>query len=228
MAILKIQDTKEFDQQVWQYETGFTNEQYQKAIDNFAEVAQRIYDAIGQCEEIDVDTTDLYQLGDLINMLSNIKVESEHQAECKTCTIGDFEEYDLSGLTDEEKDRLVNEVAHYMSNNDCVSECYWLTVEEVSEAHSLKKWYSPSEHDKDIVEYVSKHTCIDQREIDLAYDYMEKWRCPLDHASQRVYDAVASAIDDWLEDNCIATDENHWVDAEEIFNQVEKWELKNE
>lgn len=151
MAILKIQNTNEFDQQVWQYETEFTNEQYQKAIDNFAEVAQRIYDAIDQCEEIDVDTTDLYQLGDLINMLSNIKVETAPQSDtdaeyvghCWDCTREDFESeeyanYDLSGKSDEEVRQMIDEVADMMQN-DYVSSMYWQCVNDVAEAHGLTK-----------------------------------------------------------------------------------------
>ena len=88
MAELIINNKKEFDLQVWQYETGFTTAQYQNSIDNFADVASRIYDIIDQHDDIPVDPADLYQLGDLINMLQCIKVNADHQAESWTCTRG--------------------------------------------------------------------------------------------------------------------------------------------
>ena len=142
MATLQIGNRKEFDQQVWQYETNFTTEQYQSCIKNFSDVLSRIYDMLDQNEDIDVDQADLYQLGDLINLLDNIKVDTEHTGIAWSTSRSDFDEiqgYVLDGIDEDEINEMIDEVDEYMGNDDDVADSFWMHLNAVADEHNLQK-----------------------------------------------------------------------------------------
>lgn len=69
---------KQFDQQVWQTETGFTNKQYNEWLQNAKEVLIKSRQIID--DDIDSGNLEYFDtniLGDLINMLDVTKVEKE-------------------------------------------------------------------------------------------------------------------------------------------------------
>ena len=58
----------EFDQKVWQTDTEFTQKEYKEWFENAVEVLQDIYD--------DYDgEADVYILGDIINLLTNVEIK---------------------------------------------------------------------------------------------------------------------------------------------------------
>lgn len=68
---------KEFDHAVWQTETGFDTKQYNEWKTEAVMALERIYEA---CEENDdvVASDDYYILGDVINLLRTIRIETNN------------------------------------------------------------------------------------------------------------------------------------------------------
>lgn len=223
MATLKINDKKEFDKQVWQNETGFDNKKYNEWIKAAVKDLQDIYNCIDCGEEHHIDTSAMYRLGDVINLLSAIKVESEHEAETWTVTKGDFEDYDISRMTEEEVNAMIDDAANTIANNDGMADYFHQHIHEVAENHGLNELYDAGKHDTKIAEYVSKYSGVDAHDACKAFDRIDRMRCPLNHANEEVFNLVSNAIDDWLEYNNIATDESHCVDVESIFWMVQEW-----
>lgn len=71
VASLSIQP-HQFDQAVWQTETGFTAEKYNAWLKDAVGSLENIYQQIESSDNI--DCADLYILGDIINMLSVTKI----------------------------------------------------------------------------------------------------------------------------------------------------------
>lgn len=142
MAQLIINNKKEFDQQVWQTETGFDTKQYNEWMHNasntLAQLRTMIEDDIdnGCCA---ISPVDLYIMGDVINLLSSISVDADHRAESWTCTRGDFDGYVLDGIDEDEINEMIDQVGEDMGNNSGVAESYWQHVEYVTEEHGLQK-----------------------------------------------------------------------------------------
>lgn len=63
---------QQFDKAVWQTETGFTSAKYNAWLKNATDSLQNIYQQLEESDEVDI--TDLYILGDIINMLSITKI----------------------------------------------------------------------------------------------------------------------------------------------------------
>ena len=78
-AILLIRNSKEFEDDIWQYGVScapnFNNNQWKSVIESFAESLQNIYHCIDNGEE--VDDSNLYVLGDVINLFQSIDVIRE-------------------------------------------------------------------------------------------------------------------------------------------------------
>ncbi len=67
-----IIDAKAFDKAVWNTETDFTQKSYNSWLSGASDALQRIYDELDDCETI--DSSDLYILGDIINMLGTTQI----------------------------------------------------------------------------------------------------------------------------------------------------------
>lgn len=79
------------------------------------------------------------------------------------------------------------------------------------------------EHLKNAIEYVKEHIHgrVKDYEFERAYDIMDECRCPLDHASDTIVDAIRDLMDDYTLDEDLP--EDWWyehTDIEDIF-----WEL---
>ena len=78
-AYLSIRNSRKFESDIWQYGVGdapnFNEGQWKSVINNFAETLQSIYNDISDGKE--VDESDLYVLGDVVNMLFSIDVIKE-------------------------------------------------------------------------------------------------------------------------------------------------------
>lgn len=150
MATLQIGNRKEFDQQVWQTETDFNNAKYTEWLRNAAETLQRIKNVIeGDAYPTDITPTDANILGDVINMLESIEVDSDYRADSWTCTAGDFGNYDTSHIDEEEMETMINEVAKGMQNDGNVSDTYWDIIEYIAEQHGCKEQPDPFGPDDD-------------------------------------------------------------------------------
>ena len=68
MSTLTI-NPKHFDEVVWQTETSFTQEEYQTWLNGAIDTLQEIYDTYE-------GDGDVYVLGDIINMLGDIKIKA--------------------------------------------------------------------------------------------------------------------------------------------------------
>ena len=67
-------NAKKFDKQVWQHETEFNKEKYNKCLKVTIDNLQLIYNTYN----VDgVDCGDVYLLGDIINILSTIRIKLE-------------------------------------------------------------------------------------------------------------------------------------------------------
>ena len=80
-AVLKINDTNAFENDIWQIDTDdFTADQWKIAINNFADNLQALYDWIDEQDEIvGGEDFDHYVLGDTINMLRSIGIELQER-----------------------------------------------------------------------------------------------------------------------------------------------------
>lgn len=77
-AVLLIKNRDGFEDDIWQISgDNFELNEWETAINNFADNAQSIYDWIDNLETTVGSEFDLYVLGDLINMLRSIDVEIE-------------------------------------------------------------------------------------------------------------------------------------------------------
>ena len=73
-ATLVINDNVGLEKDVWQEgDNSFTAEQWQEAINNFADTMQKIYYAADY--QLDIEDGDLYILGDAINLLRSIDIK---------------------------------------------------------------------------------------------------------------------------------------------------------
>lgn len=121
---------KEFDQAVFQTNTELNQEQYNTWLhDTATKAMQRIYEKIdGQ-----VIPHDQYLLGDVINLLSTIRITTEPQASPWVVTPDDIAtRYDISHLSDEEVRTLVDSCSRAMSN-DGMADYYWEGIRYVCE-----------------------------------------------------------------------------------------------
>ena len=67
-------NAKKFDKQVWQHETEFNQEKYNKCLNGTSDNFQFIYDTYN----VDgVDCGDVYLIGDISNILSTIRIKLE-------------------------------------------------------------------------------------------------------------------------------------------------------
>jgi len=73
---LIINDSEKLSNDIWQCDYDFTEDQWQDAVENFAENLQDIYDWLTCNEDFDMDDK-LYILGDVINMLNSIDVKKK-------------------------------------------------------------------------------------------------------------------------------------------------------
>lgn len=66
---------------------------------------------------------------------------TENEKETVVASIEDFEMrgYEISELSEEDKEQLLESVHDSMNNNDCVMDCFWLTIDHVAEEFGLKK-----------------------------------------------------------------------------------------
>lgn len=66
---------------------------------------------------------------------------TEDTKETVVASIEDFEVrgYEISELSDEDKEHLLESVHDAMNNNDCVMDCFWLTIDCVAEEFGLEK-----------------------------------------------------------------------------------------
>ena len=71
-GILTI-DLKHFDEAVWQNNTDFNQQSYNSWLQTASTSLQRIYNLLEDND--DVNTSDLYILGDVINILDNIEIK---------------------------------------------------------------------------------------------------------------------------------------------------------
>lgn len=137
MAKLYIENRNEFDQQVWQTETEFTNKDYNDWKNRASEALQRVYDCI-DCDD-PIDTADLYVLGDIINMLSAITIESEARpALVASLNDFDFRGYPTEDLDREEQDMLLTSMYGGVNNNDCIMDCYYQHIELIAEERGIE------------------------------------------------------------------------------------------
>lgn len=75
-AMLIINNSEKFANNIWQYNADFTETQWKESIDNFADNLQDIYNWLTCNEDFDMDDK-LYILGDVINMLNCIDVKKQ-------------------------------------------------------------------------------------------------------------------------------------------------------
>lgn len=82
-ATLVIKNNREFADDIWQYKAEFTEKQWKETVTGFAEALQNAYDFLDQ-ELFDEEGNDitypadmLYQIGDVINMLTSIGIRLE-------------------------------------------------------------------------------------------------------------------------------------------------------
>ena len=85
-ATLVVNNNKGFVEDIWQCESEFTRNQWKEVIDGFADILSRIYDILEDediaeraFEQYDFTDSELYELGDTINMLKNIDVAIKHK-----------------------------------------------------------------------------------------------------------------------------------------------------
>ena len=66
---------------------------------------------------------------------------TEDEKETVVASIEDFEirGYEIGELSDEDKEQLLESVHDAMNNNDCVMDCFWLTIDCVAEEFGLEK-----------------------------------------------------------------------------------------
>lgn len=66
---------------------------------------------------------------------------TEYTKETVVASIADFaiRGYEIRGLSDEDKEQLLESVYDSMNNNDCVMDCFWLTIDCVAEEFGLEK-----------------------------------------------------------------------------------------
>lgn len=64
---------KRFDEAVWQSNTDFNQQSYNSWLQTASTSLQRIYNMLEDND--DVNTSDLYILGDVINILDNIEIK---------------------------------------------------------------------------------------------------------------------------------------------------------
>lgn len=77
-ATLIINNPEGFADDIWQYKNDWVESTWQIAIECLADNAQEIYDFLCETEEFGAGCTELYMLGDLINMLRSIEVKKEN------------------------------------------------------------------------------------------------------------------------------------------------------
>ena len=76
-----ITNNAKFSDDIWQYDAEFTTEQWKETIDGFVDIiseAKELLEEIQEeecMEDYDFGDDKLYQLGDIINMLSSIDVK---------------------------------------------------------------------------------------------------------------------------------------------------------
>lgn len=217
MATLIIKDKKEFDQQVWQLDAEWdTNEQYNDWMKRASDALQRIYNAIEDVEEIDSD--DFYTMGDVINMLNNVNVDAEPQAEAWVVSMGDFEDkYDCDVLDYEQK-RVLCERASHIMQNDGMAEYYWLAIEAAAEEAGLKE-RTPIAHyafvDKETGERFSGTFKLDEEHEDGAFDDGRKIWSHCFSSAQCYYEIMLVEGDDVPSAYRVIDGENHDEQIEE-------------
>ncbi len=72
-AGILVINPKRFDEAVWQSNTNFNQRSYNSWLQTASTSLQRIYNMLENNE--DVNTSDLYILGDVINILDNIEIK---------------------------------------------------------------------------------------------------------------------------------------------------------
>lgn len=75
MNRLVIDNAEEFDHAVWQTPSGFNDERYNQWLKNSVEILLHIRNEIEECKEIDIRPSEVYIMGDVINMLSVVTIE---------------------------------------------------------------------------------------------------------------------------------------------------------
>jgi hypothetical protein len=57
-----------------------------------------------------------------------------------------------------------------------------------------------------------------EEKVAIAWDNIDKWRCPLDQAFPELYDEITEVVDDYIEDNDLDYDEFYEeFDIEEVI-----------
>ena len=77
-------NAKKFDEQVWQHESEFTQEQYNKWLKGAIENLQLIYATYDVSGVVGEDCGDVYVLGDIINTLSATQIKLDRNLEVKS------------------------------------------------------------------------------------------------------------------------------------------------
>lgn len=211
MATLYIENRTEFDENVWQTATNFSCKQYNEWRENAVKTLQSIY---SKTESI-IPAEHTYLLGDIINLLSAIKIESEARP-VLVASLEDFDgnsSYDISKLSVEEQDKLLEDMYEDMED-DPTMECFWQHIAQVAKEHELQE---KVDHQSKIIDYVRES--IDKRDIRRAWANIEKWRCPLEHAAPTLYYEIERAVEDYCSDNDLDSTDFDF-DIEEIFNKL--------
>ena len=117
--------------------------------------------------------------------------------------------------TDGTKELLFN-----ISDEENLEQLQDIVLDDVV-SHSWDGMYE--EHLKKAIEYVKEHIHkrVKDYEFERAYDIMDECRCPLDHASDTIVDAIRDLMDDYTLDEDLPEDWWYeYTDIEDIF-----WEL---
>lgn len=66
---------------------------------------------------------------------------------------------------------------------------------------------------KEIAAYVRNNVEFFEERLQLAFNKMDRLRCPLQMADEELYNDIINAIEEWCDDNEVCYDEVDWDDA---------------
>lgn len=140
MALLTITNREEFDQQVWQTDSNFSQERYKEWLTHAAIILSHTIEQV-EGSNADVSPDALFILGDVANLLANlqVKVDEDYSATAWEICEEDLWEYDLDGLSKAEIRSIIDEVADRMGDNECVCEDFRIIRSHVAEEHGLQQ-----------------------------------------------------------------------------------------
>lgn len=149
MARLIIDNRKKFDNQVWQYTTEFTQEQYQSWLHGAIQSLQTIY------ENIDNDE-DQYLLGDVINLLSNTTIEFAAPPRRQTYVLvhewrdGNYNEDNEVLCTSSSPEKIYEALARHKAS---ISKSFHQEYDDCEDANTIKTCDTPNTFSIYINEY---------------------------------------------------------------------------